>query len=397
MSSNQQASQSVFQSRQLELYQSSSVTRTEPIPISIAGLEEKARKVLEPAAFDYVAGGAGTEQTMKANLGAFHRYAIVPRTLRDVSHRDLTIDLFGHHLSSPIVLGPVGVLSILHPEGELAVGKAAASLGVPFVVSTVSSYSLEEIAGVMGQSPRWFQLYPSKDPEVNVSLMRRAEASGYTCVVITIDTRLLGWRPRDLDRAYLPMLKGEGLANYFTDPVFCSLLSASPSEDLPSAVRKWVNIGTDSSSTWERLKEWRSQTRLPLILKGILHPDDALRALDCGVDGIIVSNHGGRQVDGGVATLDMLPDVVNAVNGKAAVLFDSGIRCAADVFKAISLGARAVLIGRPYCWALAAAGERGICDMLRNFVGEFDLTLALSGYASCRGLDENALRLNRPA
>jgi isopentenyl diphosphate isomerase/L-lactate dehydrogenase-like FMN-dependent dehydrogenase len=276
------------------------------------------------------------------------------------------------------MLGPIGVMSIVHPEAELAVARAAATLGLTMVLSTVSSYSLEEVAKTTGASPRWFQLYWPRNRDFAASLVRRAEAAGYRALVVTLDTYLLGWRPRDLTLSYLPFLCGEGMANYLSDPVFCSALAKPPREDMAAAVQHWVESFSNPSVTWNDLRFLREHTRLPIVLKGILHPDDARRAADLGMDAIIVSNHGGRQVDGAVAALDALPGAVAAV-GKMPVLFDSGIRTGADVVKALALGARAVLIGRPYAYGLAIAGETGVRDVLRTLLAEFDLTLALSG------------------
>jgi isopentenyl diphosphate isomerase/L-lactate dehydrogenase-like FMN-dependent dehydrogenase len=365
--------------RQFAIY-----TGAEPsVPVSVAALEQKAREMLPPPAFDYVAGGAGGERTMRANLDAFDRYPIVPRMLRDVSTRDLSVSLFGTRMPAPILLAPVGVQSIIHPEGELPAARAAAALGVPFIVSTVSSRRMEEIAAAMGEAPRWFQLYPSSNSEINGSFLDRAEAAGYSAIVATLDTRMMGWRERDLTHAFLPFLQAQGLANYFTDPVFRAAVTAPPEADPTGAIRYWSTIFSHPGSTWEDLRTLRHQTRLPLLLKGIVHPDDARLALDYGIDGIVVSNHGGRQVDGAMAALDALPGVVQALAGRIPVLFDSGIRRGADVVKALSLGARAVLIGRLYCWGLAVAGEEGVRDAVLNLIAETDLTFALSGFADC--------------
>ncbi len=384
---------SIGTERQLEIYMAGlqAAKARSAVPVSLPALEQKAKEALEPAAYDYVAGGAGGERTMEANLQAFSRWRIVPRMLTDVSRRDLSVELFGTTMPAPVLLGPVGVQSIIHPEGEVAVGRAAASLGVPFVLSTASSHSIEDVARAMGQAPRWFQLYPAKDRELNASWLARAERAGYTAAMITLDTRILGWRERDLDRGYLPFLLGQGLANYFSDPVFRAALARPPEEDRAAAIGHWANIYSDIASTWEDLRVLRQQTRLPMILKGVLHPDDARKALDYGVDGIVVSNHGGRQVDGAIAALDALPEVVKAIGARVPVLFDSGIRRGADVLKALALGARAVLLGRLYCWGLAIAGEQGVREVLLNLLADLDVTLALSGYTSCREVDVSLL------
>jgi isopentenyl diphosphate isomerase/L-lactate dehydrogenase-like FMN-dependent dehydrogenase len=273
------------------------------------------------------------------------------------------------------------VQSVVHPEAELAVARAAASLGVPMVLSCASSRTIEEVAAALGDCPRWFQLYWPRDPDLTASLLARAERAGYRAVVVTLDVCMLGWRPRDLEVAYLPFLHGEGMANYVSDPVFRGALQAPPEADVAGAVRHYLDVFSDPSMTWERLAVLRESTRLPILLKGILHPDDARRAVDQGVDGIVVSNHGGRQVDGAIAALDALPGIVDAVADRLPVLFDSGVRSAVDVFVALALGARAVLLGRPYVWALAVGGEAGVAELLRNLLAELDLTVALTGHA----------------
>jgi len=373
--------------RQFEIYQLGLAGKKLSIPISLSELEKKAAEVLTPQAYDYVAGSASGERTARANLAAFDRWRIVPRMLRDVSERDLSVDLLGHHLPAPLLLGPVGVQNIIHPEAELAVSRAASSLGVPFVLSTVSSRPIEEISQAMTSTPHWFQLYWGKDPELTSSLLHRAEISGYSALVVTLDTAMLGWRERDLRHPYLPFLLGHGLANYFTDPVFCSRLQQPPQADPASAIRLWAGLFSNTALTWKDLDWLRSQTQLPIVLKGILHPDDASLAIAHGANAIIVSNHGGRQVDGAIAALDALPAVVEATQQKIPVLFDSGIRYGADAIKALALGARAVLLGRLYIWGLAVAGEQGVRDVVQNFLADLDLTMGLAGCRSVNDLD----------
>jgi lactate 2-monooxygenase len=377
--------------RQFEIYQMGVAGKKLSVPVSLAQLEKKAAEALPAPAYDYVAGGASGERTMRANLAAFERWRIVPRMLRDVSERDLSVELLGHTLPVPVLLGPVGVQGIIHPEADLASGRAAAALGVPFVLSTLSSRPMEDVAQAMGNAPRWFQLYWGKDHELTGSMLRRAKRSGYSALVVTLDTAMLGWRERDLQHPYLPFLLGQGLANYFSDPVFRSRLAETPESDPAAAIRMWTTLFSNTALTWSDLDWLRQQTRLPILLKGILHPDDARRALDSGVDGIIVSNHGGRQVDGAIAALDALPAVAAAIQQKVPVLFDSGIRYGSDAIKALALGARAVLLGRVYLWGLAVAGEQGVRDVVQNFIAEFDLTMGLSGYKSCREMDASVL------
>jgi isopentenyl diphosphate isomerase/L-lactate dehydrogenase-like FMN-dependent dehydrogenase len=360
-----------------------------PVPLSL--LEQKAKEILSPPAYDYVAGGAGGEDTMRANREAFYRWRIVPRMLREVSHRDLNVELLGTRFPAPVILAPVGVQGIIHGEAEVATARAAASLGLPFVLSTVSSRSIEEVAQSTGNALRWFQLYWGKNPELTASMLGRAERAGYKALVVTLDTSMLAWRERDLQHAYLPFILGQGLANYFSDPVFRALLPQPPEQNPAAAIQLWSSLFSNTTLTWNDIPFLRQHTRLLIILKGILHPADAARALEARVDAIIVSNHGGRQVDGAVAALDALPAVVREINGRIPVLFDSGIRRGADVFKALALGAKAVLLGRLYMWGLAVAGEQGVRDVLLNLLADLDLTLALSGHTSCRTLDPSAL------
>ena len=348
--------------------------------------EARARAALGAEQFGYVAGSAGAEATARANAEAFYRWRIRPRMLRDVNVRDLSASLFGADLPVPVILAPVGALGIIHQEADRAPARAAAALGVPFTLSTVSSVSIEEIAEFMGDAPRWFQLYPGTDVEVTESMIRRAESAGYSALVVTVDTALLGWRPRDLRTGYLPFLAAQGLANYLSDPVFRSRLARPPEEDPRGAVMQWLATFGNPALSWSDLDRIRSHTRLPLLLKGITHPGDALEAAERGADAVVVSNHGGRQVDGAIAALDALPLVHEAVGDRIPVLMDSGIRSGADVMKALALGASAVLLGRPYVYGMAAAGESGVRDVVSDLLAELDLQLALSGCASVRDL-----------
>jgi lactate 2-monooxygenase len=378
---------------QFEEYQGmlSPSSRADRLPISFEEWEKRAREKLEDGPYDYVAGGAGAEDTMRANRQAFERWRIRPRMLRDVSDRDWSVQLFGQTFRSPVILAPVGVQSIVHPDAELASARAAAAMGVLYITSTASSRPMEEVAAAMGNAPRWFQLYWGKDRDVTASMLRRAEASGYSAVVVTLDTTMLSWREQDLRNAYLPFLVGEGIANYTSDPAFRSRLPKPPEEDKMAAVIQFLQIFSNNSLTWKDLAFLREHTSLPILLKGILHPDDAALALEHGVDGIIVSNHGGRQVDGAVAALDALPEICDVVRGRVPVLMDSGIRRGADVVKALALGATAVLVGRPYMYGLAVAGEAGVKRVIRNLIADFDLTMALSGIKSVAELDRSVL------
>ncbi|MGZ4291481.1 MAG: alpha-hydroxy-acid oxidizing protein [Gaiellaceae bacterium] len=357
-------------------------------PIDSTDWERAAEAKLDAGAFGYIAGGAGSEATMRANLEAFGRWRLRPRMLAGNASRDISIDVLGMSSPAPFFLAPIGVLSIAHEEGEVGVAKAAASSGVPMLLSSAATHSIEQVAET--GAPRWFQLYWVNDREICESFVRRAEAAGYGGIVVTLDTLTLGWRPRDLRLAYRPFIKGEGCGQYFTDPVFLSKLDKSPDEDLLTAAATMLATFPNLGLTWDDLDWLRGQTTLPILVKGVLTAEDAQQALRHGVDGVIVSNHGGRQVDGAVAALDALVEVRDALPD-AVVLMDGGIRCAADVLKAIALGADAVLLGRPYAYALAVGGQRGVEELIQNLMAEIDLTLALAGGHSIRDLDRTWL------
>jgi len=365
--------------RQIALYRAGPNPAPDAIPLAVEALEAKARARLSPEAYDWVAGAAGGGSTARANLAAFDRWQIVPRMLCDISQRDFGVDIFGRRWPLPFALAPIGVQAGCYPAGEKATARAAASLGLTFTLSTVSTFSMEEVATAAGPGPRWFQLYWSKLPELTASLLARAERAGYEAIVVTLDTPSLGWRETNLQLAHLPFLHGVGLANYFSDPIFRSLLACPPEENVAAAADKYLEIFSNLAHTWAALKFIREHTRLPILVKGVQHPDDARQALDAGMDGIVVSNHGGRQTDGSVGTLTLLPGIADAVAGRVPLLFDGGIRRGCDVFKALALGADAVLLGRPYLWALAVGGETGVRDFLQNFSADLDLTCALAG------------------
>lgn len=361
---------------------------TQSLPISIEDWQVRARQLLPDGPFDYIAGGSGGEETLCANRTAFQRWAILPRMLRDVSERSLQISLYNQTLKTPIMLAPIGMQGIAHPDGELASAKAAAECGVPFIASTVSTYSLEQIAAAMGDAPRWFQLYWSNDRDVSASMVRRAEAAGYSAIVVTVDTIMLGWKLRDFRNGYSPLREGKGLANYAADPVFCAKLDEINNE---SVVAQILHNIYHPSLSWEDILFLRQHTKLPILLKGILHPEDAKLALEHGINGIIVSNHGGRQLDGAIATLDALPHIAEVIEGRIPVLIDGGIRQAADIIKALALGASAVLIGRPFIYGLAVAGAEGVKAVINNLIGELDVALALSGKRSIGEIDRSMI------
>jgi isopentenyl diphosphate isomerase/L-lactate dehydrogenase-like FMN-dependent dehydrogenase len=356
-------------------------------PIGPEDWEAKAEEVLDPGAFGYIAGGAGGESTMRANLAAFERRALRPRMLRGNDQRDISVELLGTRSMAPFLLAPVGVLSIAHDDGEVACARAAAASGIPFILSSAASHSIEEIAEAMGDAPRWFQLYWANDREICASFVSRAEAAGFGAIVVTLDTTTLGWRPRDLRNAYLPFLKGEGCAQFFTDPVFRSRLDKPPEEDMLTAAATMLSVFPNLGLTWDDLAWLREQTALPLLVKGVLTGEDAALARTAGVDGVIVSNHGGRQVDGAVAALDALVEVRAELGDDATVLMDGGIRRGADVVKALALGADAVLLGRPYAYGLAVGGQTGVEEVIRNLMAETDLTFALIGARTVGELD----------
>jgi lactate 2-monooxygenase len=377
--------------RQSALYLAGAAGKHPRCPADPDQLQAASARILSPEAYDYVAGSAGGESTARANVAEFLKWYIVPRMLTDVHERDTRVELFGQMLPAPVLLGPVGALGIVHPDAELAVARAAAATGIPMVASTLTTSTMEEIAGAMGNAQRWFQLYWGPDRDVNLSLVLRAEQAGYSVLVVTLDTRVLGWRERDLSRGYLPFLGGVGIGNYLSDPVLRSRLSATPEEDIGGAVRKVVEMFGDPTFSWADIRFLSERTRLPIVVKGVLHPQDAVAAMEAGANGLIVSNHGGRQVDGSLPALRALPTVIAETGRRLPVLFDSGIRRGADAFKAIALGAQAVLLGRPYVWGLAVRGEEGVREVVENFLADFDITMALSGHGKVSELTSEAV------
>ena len=361
------------------------------LPVKLEKWKERAREVLEDGPYDYIAGGAGGEQTMKDNLEAFQRWKIIPRMLREVEERDLSVELFRETYDFPILQAPIGVQSIIHPDGEIASAKASAKLGVPYIASSASTIPMEKVAEAMGDAPRWFQLYWGKDPDVTASFLKRAEAAGFSAIVVTLDTPMMAWRESDLENVYLPFLIGEGVGNYFTDPAFCSKLEKSPEDDPTAAIMYWTQVFGNTSLTWADISFLKNHTKLPIILKGIIHPEDAKLALEHEVDGIIVSNHGGRQVDGALSALEALPLVCDVVQDQIPVFMDSGIRRGSDIIKALSLGAQAVLIGRPCMYGLAVAGEQGVKSVLQNLLADLDITMTLTGEKSVKKLSKTLL------
>jgi lactate 2-monooxygenase len=377
---------------QLEIYLAGLGGTLPSLPVSFAELEARAARALPPSVLSYVAGGAGDEHTQRANVAAFGQWGLMPRMLVGASERDLSVDLFGLRLPSPVFLAPIGVIGLCAQDGhgDLATAEASAAMSVPMVASTLSADPMEEVAGRFGATPGFFQLYTPTDRELAESLVRRAEAAGFKAIVVTLDTWVTGWRPRDLATSNFPQLRGFCLANYTSDPVFRARLAQSPEENPMAAVAHWAGV-FGCPLTWDDLPWLRSLTSLPLVLKGICHPDDARRALDAGADGVYVSNHGGRQANGGLPALDCLPGVVAAAGGRP-VLFDSGVRSGADIVKALALGATAVGIGRPYAYGLALGGAKGVEHVLRCLLAEADLIMAVDGYPSLADLTPDSLR-----
>lgn len=407
--------------RQALVYRAGVLGHRPTVPTDAAELERRAQAAMSPRAWAYVAGAAGDGATARANRSAFDRHRIVPRMLPGRATRDLSIELLGRRLPAPVLLAPVGAAGLVHRGSDLEIGAAAADLGLPYILSNQGCSPMEDVAAAMGPAPRWFQLYWSKDELLVDSFLARAEASGADAVVVTLDTTMLGWRPQDLNLGSLPFSQGIGIAQYTSDPRFHqvvaervaaaqeghgsaedvkvtlgalrSLLSISREHpgDLRSnlrsptpraAVETFLDIYSNPGLTWEQLATLRDRTSLPFLVKGVLHPDDARRAVEVGASGIVVSNHGGRQVDGAIASLDALPAVRAAVGPQLPLVLDSGVRTGSDVVKAIALGADAVAIGRPYVYGLALAGRDGVRDVLANIVAELDLTMGLSGVGS---------------
>jgi isopentenyl diphosphate isomerase/L-lactate dehydrogenase-like FMN-dependent dehydrogenase len=377
---------------QLEVYLRGLTGVREDLPFTFAELEARAHATLPPDIVSYVAGGAGNEYTQNANVTAFDRWGVIPRMLVGAARRDLSINLFGMALPTPLLLAPIGVIGLCAQDGhgDLATARAAATSGVPMIASTLTVDPLEEVAAQFGETPGFFQLYNPKDRAVAESFVSRAEAAGFKGIVVTLDTLQLGWRPHDLKLGNFPQLKGHCLANYFSDPVFRTKLAKPPEEDVRAAALVWASELSDPTLNWNDLAWLRSLTKLPLLLKGICHPEDAKRAIDGGIDGIYCSNHGGRQANGGIPAIDLLPAVVEAAGG-APVVFDSGVRGGEHIVKALALGASAVAIGRPYAYGLALGGEVGIVHVLRSLLAEADLLMAIDGYPTIADLNPDAL------
>jgi isopentenyl diphosphate isomerase/L-lactate dehydrogenase-like FMN-dependent dehydrogenase len=362
-------------------------------PISPEDWEARAGERLAPAVFDYVRGGAGSESTIRANAESFERWRLVPRTIGSRPQRDLSVEILGVRHPAPLFLAPIGgIQTECHPEGELAVGRAAAALGLPLILSNAASHSMERVAEVMPDTPRWFQLYWYNDRDIVASFVRRAERSGYGAIVVTLDVLTLAWRDRELKNAYLPFLLGTGVAQFTSDPVFLEKLGFAPAGREVDLGLALLRLQPNLALRWEDFAWLRELTRLPILVKGIVAPADALLAFDAGLDGVIVSNHGGRQVDGAIAALDALAEIRDAVGPDRLLLMDGGVRRGSHVLKAIALGARAVLVGRPYVYGLAVGGQAGVEQVLRNLLTDLGETLALCGQGSIGQVDRSLVR-----
>lgn len=414
--------------RQAEVFRAGVLGRRPQVPVGADALERRARRAMSRRAWAYVGGGAGAGLTIAANRAAFAQWSIVPRMLAGTSGRDLGVELFGRHLPTPLLLSPIGAAALAHRDSDLLAATAAASLDVPFVISSQGCSPMEDVAAAMGPHPRWYQLYWSTDEQLVDSMIRRAEAVGCDALVVTIDTTMLGWRPEDLSLGSLPFARGIGIAQYTSDPRFQQVVAdrlavprgaAAPVRVTPAAVRSllsitrlhpgrfrdnlrsavpraaveaFLDIYSNPGLTWDDLATLRHRTRLPVLVKGVLHPDDARRAVQAGASGVVVSNHGGRQVDGSIASLDALPAVREAVGADTVVVLDSGVRTGADVLKALALGADAVGIGRPWVYGLALAGRDGVREVVANLLAELELTMGLSGVDSVRSVGPELLR-----
>jgi lactate 2-monooxygenase len=371
---------------QMEIYGVGLQGKLPRFPLDYASLERAAIEVLPSWVYSYVGFGAGDGNTQRANIEAFSRYGIVPRMLVGATERALSVSLFDMQLPTPLFMPPVGVVGVCSQDlhGDIQAAKASAQTGVPMVASTLTQDRMEDVVPHAGSTPNLFQLYTPTDKELAASLLRRAEQSGYKAVAVTLDTWITGWRPHDLNTANFPQLRGYCLQNYFTDDVFLARLSKSPQDDPGAAALEWAKI-FGNPLRWEDLGWLRPLTKLPMLLKGIQHPDDVRKARDYGIDGIYCSNHGGRQANGGLPSLEALPAVVKAADGMP-VLFDSGVRSGSDVAKALALGATAVGIGRTYLYALAIGGVDGLVSQLRAVLAELDLLMAVDGYPSIADL-----------
>lgn len=364
---------------------------TPDLPVSYEDLREEAHEAMSEEARAYVHGGAGAETTFRREQD-FSEWRIVPRMLQGVEDRDLSTEFLGREIDFPLMITPLGVQTLAHEEGELATARASSEMNVPFILSSLSSTPMEDVAEALGDTPKYFQFYWSSDEDIARSFLNRAEEAGYDGIVLTVDAPILGWRERLVERGYYPFLEGEGVGNYFSDPAFRERLDEPPKDDPEAAVELFLEAFGDPSLTWDDLSFLFENTDLPVHVKGVLHPDDAHNAVEAGADGVGVSTHGGRQVDGSLTALEALPGVVDEVGDETTITFDSGIRRGSDVFRALALGADACLLGRPFVYGLALGGQEGVEHVLETLLADFDLTMGLAGRDSVAKIDRSAVR-----
>jgi isopentenyl diphosphate isomerase/L-lactate dehydrogenase-like FMN-dependent dehydrogenase len=366
---------------QYQFYKAGVFNKTSPFPFTFDEWEHRAEEILNPLIYGYVRGGAGDEGTQDANVAEFRRYGLTPQMLRDRSDRDMSVTFLGRTLPSPVFLCPVGVLGNVRAEGDLEAARVCAELDVVGMYSTLSSATIEEMAEARGDSFGIFQLYPTADEKLTESFVKRAEAAGFDAIAVTVDFGTVGWRPRDLSHGFMPMLRGDCIANYTSDPRFRELAGVTEGDDLDPlhAGAVWMEIFANPRFTWDDITWLRQLTELPLIVKGICMPSDAAQARQLGVDVIACSNHGGRQANGGVPAICHLEPVIEAARG-VPVTFDSGIRSGVDVLRAYGLGAALVGIGRPYVYGLAVGGRDGLRTVVLQILAEADLTMAVDCY-----------------
>ncbi|KJZ72110.1 hypothetical protein HIM_08483 [Hirsutella minnesotensis 3608] len=368
------------------------------VPTDPRKIQGKAKQVMPKNGYDYITGAAGEEATKEANRLAFRQWRIVPRVLTPTTPRNLSVTLFGHRYGAPAIMAPIGDQSLYHPDKEVGTAIACANLSVPFTLSTAASTGIEELVAKAPRGPKWFQLYWPFNEELLASILNRAHASGYQVLVVTLDGWAGGWRPSDLDTANAPNFLGQGNEVGFQDPVFRKMFAeesegGTPENDTIAASVSWITkVISGTSQDWSHLRILRKHWKGPIVLKGILSVQDARMAVRYGMDGIVVSNHGGRQMDGGVATLDVLPEIVDAVGKRTTVLFDSGLRTGADVFKALALGAKAVLVGRPVVYGLGINGTAGALAAFAGILADLDITMGFAGAKRVSDLTRDRLR-----
>ncbi|GCB23941.1 uncharacterized lactate 2-monooxygenase PB1A11.03 [Aspergillus awamori] len=374
--------------------------QTVPFNTDPRKLEEEAHKKLSQGGWFYASSNAGMSNTHLANRQAFFRHRIIPNQLVDTNLRDTTTEIFGHKVSAPIGFAPIGINKIYHPSAELAVAKVAGELNLPYCLSTAGSTPIEKVGEANGQGPRFFQLYMPHDDELTLSLLNRAWNSGFDALILTTDTWQLGWRHDDVANSNYAFYRGIGADLGLTDPVFrkrCREAGIDPEKDVVAASAKWIDsVWHGRAWSWEKIpwliEQWKKISGgRPFVIKGIQSVADAKKCVEYGVDGIVVSNHAGRQVDGAIASLDALENIANAVGDQIYIMFDSGVRGGSDVAKALALGARFVFVGRLWIWGLSIMGEEGVRHVMKSLLADFDILMAVGGYNSVKDFDKSIL------